>query len=960
MADALISTLLEKLASTAYEYVAEEVKLVLNVKKEVEECSRNLKAIRAVLEDAEQRQVKEANVRDWLDNLKEISFDMVDVLDDWNGEILRQQVEKQEREGTSAVVAKKKVCFPVVPRCFCCGHVGRVIPRHKIAQEIKDLNERLTAIYKQRKMYNFQLIDKGIQKPQTSSFVDVSEIFGRETEKDSLVRKLVRDEEGRGLLIIPIVGMGGMGKTTLAQLAYNDANVNAHFKKKIWICVSEPFDVMKIAKKIIGDESIGSNELDTVLHRMSRSIEEEKFLLVLNDVWTEDSTQWDQLKVPLMRNSAEGSRILVTTRKERVASMMRSTTFTINLGELGEQHCLSIFNHMAFSNREADEDGVFGDISREIVKKCKGLALVAKTLGSLMRDKRTMKEWKDVLNSKIWDWNEVEEKVFRPLLLSYYDLIPIDRCCLLYCGIFPKDYELERDKLINLWMAQDYLDSEENKDKGIIGNIVFDNLVARSFFQDFKKDYSGKIIGCKMHDIVHDFVHFLTKKECLITEANQGANSEIEVLASKVRHLTLTYVPDGSNSLPTSCYNCKKLRTLAVFWSRSSLRCIDASLVLQLKCLRTLNLIGNSIKELPGEIGQLVHLRHLDLSGNELLEKLPDSICNLYNLYTLVICFRHSLSKLPRNMSKLINLRHLYVANYFGLEYLPKGIGRLTSLQTLDECRVFFGRNDEAFKFGDLRTLNNLRGSLNITFRGYLNDVSEVVELPLVDNKQIFNLRIECDVGGYVRFLPHMTPKSNLQILNALQPQEDLESLGIYGVVAPTWPKWLTCLNRLRFLTLGDCRNWETLPPLGKLPFLERLELLFMGRIEKVGGEFLGLEDDQAAFKSSSSVFPKLKDLCFERIWAWKKWEGVSGWTKEDSKFPTIMPCLSSLTIQDCPDLKTLPDFLSKIPLQNLTIKSCWTLYDRCTEASGEEWPKISHIQKIIRESRDEAKRVIM
>ncbi|KAB2616739.1 disease resistance protein RGA3 [Pyrus ussuriensis x Pyrus communis] len=866
MTDALISTLLEKLASMAYEYVAEEVKLVLNVEKEVKEFDDNLKAIRAVLEDAEQRQ--------------EISYDMVDVLDDWNGEILRQQVEKQEKEGSSAVVPKKQVCFSVFRRCFCCGHVGRVIPRHKIAQEIKDLNERLTVICKKKEMFNFQPVYKAIKKPQTSSIVDVSGIFGRETEKDSLVRKLVSDEEGKGLLIIPIVGMGGMGKTTLAQLAYNDANVNAHFKKKIWICVSEPFDVMKIAKKIIGDESIGSNELDYVLQRMSRSIEEEKFLLVLDDVWNEDSTQWDQLKVPLMRNSAEGSRILVTTRKERVASMVRSTTFTIYLGELSEQHCLSIFNHMAFPNSEADEYEVFGDISREIVKKCKGLPLAAKTLGSLMRDKRTMKEWKDVLNN---------------------------RCCLLYCGIFPKDYELKRDELINLWMAQDYLDSERNKDKGVIGNIVFYNLVARSFFQDFEEDDdSGKIICCKMHDIVHDFVHFLTKKECSITEANQGANSEIEGLGGKVRHLTLTFVSDSTDSLPTSCYNCKKLRTLAVFSSRLSLLCIDASFVLQLKCLRTLNLIGSSMKELPEEIGQL---------------KLPDSICNLYNLYTLVIRGCVSLSNLPR-------------------------IGRLTGLQTLDECRVFFCRNDEAFKLGDLRSLKNLRGSLTILLTGDMVDVSEVVEFPLVDKKQIFNLQID---WWTLLSLSPTTPESSLQILNALQPQEDLESLGINGVVAPTWPRWLTDLNMLRFLTLGYCVNWKIVPPLGKLPFLERLKLSEMKLIEKVGGEFLGLEDDQAAFKSSSSIFPKLKDLTFGEMWAWKEWEGMRGWKKEDSKFPTIMPCLFSLTIEWCEELETLPDFLCKIPIQNLTIRRCPKLIRRCTEASGEEWPKISHIPNIIR-----------
>ncbi|XP_018505807.2 putative disease resistance protein RGA3 [Pyrus x bretschneideri] len=455
MADALVSTLLEKLATMAYEYIEDEVKLVLNVKKEVEEFAGNLKAIQAVLEDAERRKMKEANVQHWLDNLKEISYQIVDVLDEWNTDILRQQIEKREREGATHLAPQKKVCFSIFARCFGHGPVGKVISRHEIAHKIKDLNGELAEIYKQRQMYNFQLTEKVIQKQQTSSFVDIFEIFGREKEKDSLIRKLVSDtsREGRGLLIIPIVGMGGMGKTTLAQLAYNDAKVKAHFQKRIWVCVSEPFDEIKIAKAISGDASSSSNELDHVLEYMSRSIEGVKFLLVLDDVWTEDSKKWNQLKFSLMQNGAEGSRILVTTRKQNVANMMRATSHVINLVELSEQNCLSVFNHMAFSNREIGMFEVFGEISGEIVKKCKGLPLVAKTLGSMMRNKRTRSEWLKVLNSKIWDWEEVEQEVFQPLFLSYYDLAPRNKCCLLYCAIFPKDYEFSRDELINLWMA---------------------------------------------------------------------------------------------------------------------------------------------------------------------------------------------------------------------------------------------------------------------------------------------------------------------------------------------------------------------------------------------------------------------------------------------------------------------------------------------------------------------------
>ncbi|KAB2607143.1 disease resistance protein RGA3 [Pyrus ussuriensis x Pyrus communis] len=853
MADALVSMLLEKLATTTYEYVEDELTLILNVKKEVEEFTGNLKAIESMLEDAEQRQMKEAN--------------MVDVLDEWNTDILRQQVEKQEGEGATHITPQRKVSFTIFARCFCLGQVRKVIIHREIALKIKDLNEQLAGIYKQRKMYNFQLTETVIQKQKTSSFVYMSEIFGREKEKDSLIRKLVSDgsEEGRGLLIIPIVGMGGIGKTTLAQLVYNDAN---------------PFDETKIAKEINGDATSSSTGLDHVLESMSRSIKGVKFLLVLDDVWTEDRKKWDQLKVPLMQNGGEGSRILVTTRKQNVASMMGGTSHMINLAALSEQNCLLVFNHMAFSNREIGEFEVFGEISGEIVKKCKGLPLVAKTLGCMMRNKRTRSEW---LKNK---------------------------CCLLYCAIFPKDYEFSRDELINLWMAQDYLNSREHKDKGKIGQVVFDNLVARSFFQDFKKHYdTGVIIGCQMHDIVHDFVQFITKKECLSTEA-EVANRKIEVLRSNLRHLTLTSVVDDQALLSITSRNCKNLRTLTTI--HSSVATVCASFILQAKCLRTINLSGSSIKELPKEIGEL---------------KLPDTICGLYNLYTLDLRRCKSLNKLPDNMGN------------DSLKYLPKGIGRLTSLQTLDVCPLFSVDNDEAFQVGDLRTVNQLHGSLQIRILGKVKDGSEA---QLRDNKQLFHLQLDF---GEVR---DKAGESSGRIMNVLRPHDDLESLEIYGYFGSTWPNWLMSLKKLRFLALEDNCVCEILPPLGKLPFLEGLYLGATSGVRKIGGEFLGVEDDQtSSFKSSLSIlFPKLKRLHFYNMSSWKDWEGVKGRNKGDSGI-IFMPCLSSLDITMCSELETLPDFLCKMPLQNLSIFYCPTLAKRCKEGSGEEWAKISHIPNV-------------
>ncbi|CAB4297984.1 unnamed protein product [Prunus armeniaca] len=477
--------------------------------------------------------------------------------------------------------------------------------------------------------------------------------------------------------------------------------------------------------------------------------------------------------------------------------MMRATRNMINLGGLSDEYCLSIFNHMAFSDRDGHESKVFGDISKEIVKKCKGLPLAAKTL----------------------------------------------------------DYEIERDDLINLWMAQDYVISKKSEEKGTTGDAVFDNLVARSFFQDFEK------IGTLS-----------------VLLANQS------------------------------------------YW-----------------VIRTLNLSGNSIKELPEEIGELKHLRHIDLSFNCILEKLPDTICGLYNLSTLRLVWCSELKKLPENMGNLINLKHLYVLLCGRLASFPKGIGRLTSLQTLDLCHCD-GNNNEAFQIGDLRKLN-LEGSLAIHLVGDATDKSEVEKAQLWD-KKLFHLTV---------YFERQTnsSSSSVEILNALRPHPDLESLKILYHNGTTWPNWMQSLHNLRFLTLvggTQCELW----PLGKLEYLETLTLRSMDGVRKVGVEFLGLED-QTSFRirSPQILFPKLKRLWFGLMLNWEEWEGVEEWTKEDSEI-TIMPCLSQLTITGCPLLKALPDFVFKTPLQTLRILRSERLLERYQEGNG-EWAKISATNPNIR-----------
>ncbi|XVF78403.1 hypothetical protein PTKIN_Ptkin14bG0129400 [Pterospermum kingtungense] len=492
MAESLISIVLNQLASITGQQAAQAFKLFTEVDEEVENLTSNLEAIQAVLEDAEERQLKDKAVKNWLDELKDVSYDIDDVLDEWSTAIL-----KREATTVTDVALLKKVWSSILSSCFC---IRKVVMKHETALKIQEVNKRLAVIANERNRYNFTTErESHEQRNITTSVIDESEVFVREEDKKTMKDMLLSEssEVKNSLRIISVVGMGGIGKTSLTRLAYNDAEVESHFEKRIWVCVSDPFDEQRISVEILESllgtkpDLVGKNNMQ---EKISEVVSRKKILLALDDVWTEDSNKWEQLKGSLKRSSG-GSRILLTTRKKAVGMAMGSrSTDMFFLGKLSEDKCWLLFSHLAFFERTREECEKLEDLGRKIVEKCKGLPLAVKTLGGLLRFKAKEQEWQNILDSKMWEIEEVEKGVFPPLLLSYYDLPPALRRCFSYCAIFPKDYMIQKDKLIKLWMAQGFVNERENKGMEIIGEEYFNTLAMRSFFQEFDKDENNDMI----------------------------------------------------------------------------------------------------------------------------------------------------------------------------------------------------------------------------------------------------------------------------------------------------------------------------------------------------------------------------------------------------------------------------------------------------------------------------------
>ncbi|KAL5548770.1 hypothetical protein UlMin_004001 [Ulmus minor] len=337
--------------------------------------------------------------------------------------------------------------------------------------------------------------------------------------------------------------MGGLGKTTLAQLVYEDSRVQQRFDLKVWVTISEEFDVFQITKRIYeevikpknstSEEEATSQEckireLLVLQRKLSEALAGKRFLFVLDDVWNENYGQWDSLKSSF-QSGADGSKIIVTTRSKVVASTM-SKRVMHELKLVSDDDCWRIFEKHAFDD-SAEATAQLKEIGLQIVKRCKGLPLAVKSVAGLLRSTSIPEGWREILNSDIWQLqfqDNLKNHIVPALWLSYHFLPPALKRCFAYCSIFPKDYEFLESDIILLWMAEGLLTPEKGKRIEDVGKAYLKALKSSSFFQSIGES------GMVMHDLVHDLAMFISGEFCF----SCGDSNDLSNLGTKSCHLS--------------------------------------------------------------------------------------------------------------------------------------------------------------------------------------------------------------------------------------------------------------------------------------------------------------------------------------------------------------------------------------------------------------------------------------
>ncbi|XP_062175504.1 putative disease resistance protein RGA4 [Alnus glutinosa] len=914
MAEGVLFNIAQGIIGSLGPLAMKEIKLLWGVKDELEKLKDTVSIINDVLLDAEEQQVKRHAVRNWLKKLEDAMYEADNLLDDFSTEVLRREMMTRDKKAKEVRIFFSKS--------------NQFLYALKTVHKIKAIRERLDSINATAKDFNLKLRDEEIpiwnkKRDDSYSFVRTEEVIGREDDKKEVIECLMESKVEENVSILPIVGIGGLGKTALAQLIFNDEKIKKHFELKMWVCVSDNFDVEIIVGKILEsatNKKTEKFEMNTLINALRKEIDGKKYLLVLDDVWNEDPKEWFDLKKLLM-GGARGSRILVTTRSEKVANITYSIKPYLLKG-LDEHKSWALFKQMAFEKGQEPKNPRIVEIGKEIVKKCVGVPLAIRTMGSLLYFKNSETEWLSFKDNELSKISQRENDILPTLKLSYDQLPSHLKHCFAYCSLFPKDYKIDKSTLIKLWMAQGFIKlSDQTRCLEDVGHEYFMDLLRRSFFQEAEMNKFGDIIKCKIHDLMHDLAILVAG--LLITTLDDKETFIVE----KTSQVSVAYhISSSSSKVSTLLCKATRMRTFLHLgkYFEANIDC-DATFSSS-KFLRVLDLhqsydYSKTLKNLSF-IGMLKHLRYLDLSCEREMKKLPDSITRLQNLQTLKLSDCISLEELPRDIKKLVNLMHLEIDGCDSLTYMPVGLGQLTNLQTLSAFYVHSGspsRHSDSGGLQELGGLNKLRGELWIVNLGHGKGVAlECKAANLKEKQHLSTLSIWWKEVGL-----DDANNSDEASLEGFEPHPNLKELYLNYYQGSRLPSWLLLLTNLVSFRLEYSQKCQYLPTLSQLPSLKYLLLWSLKSLEYISEE----DGDSNDFSSSSTVqtpfFPSLKTISLNYCpnlkgwWRSRKMDSSAELNSDSDNSVEItehhllpsFPRLSDLWISNCPMLTSMPMF---------------------------------------------------
>ncbi|KAJ3674777.1 hypothetical protein LUZ60_005393 [Juncus effusus] len=899
--------------------------------EDLKKLERTMKRIQAIAVDAEKRGVKDQVEKLRLEELKEVAYDAEDVVDDYEFEVLSAKIKAGIHLGGNCHKPKSEDKVNHVT----LSHLIVPVPS-ELAIRVKGVRERFDEIIREWEVLCWSegesLRQYGVdmvKPPQSTSLVHDPSIHGRNKDKENIVKLLISGDSNcdsvGSLSVLSLLGMGGIGKTTLAQLVYNDKRVCKYFQLRAWVCVSENFSVEILTKNIIVSltkRTCDFTELDVLQRILLDEVKGKKILIVLDDVWNEESSLWHLLKTPLTGTCF--GKIVVTTRNENVARNMQTMPPYV-LTNLPFEYCWSLFKQLAFE-RQNSNPGLL-EIGREIVTKCGGLPLAVKALGSLLRFEVEEVNWRGILDSEIWEL-EMRNNDVLPALKISYDRLPVNlKQCFVLLSLFPKEKIIFEDKIVRLWLSLGFVLPEGRKSLEDIAVGYVTELLQRSMIQLAAGEQRGRpmrSVGKErrfiMHDLVNDLAQLVSGNTFSRIDPNMlhelpGESRYISIVPNKQTDITnLQYL--NHLKAPRFVQVVDIIHNRGIYLpTKYRFAMIPPELFEMLKHLRALDLSYSDIYILPDSIGNLRQLRYLDIRSTK-VGKLPDSICGLYNLQILELQYSF-IEELPDRISSLVNLQHLTLNSG---TCIPHGIGQLLNLKTLPYFTVRPGTWH--CELSELRNLVNLKEKLCINGLKHVTTVKDAEEASLYNKRYLKELTLDWDILLLEFSECHHSDQGSCdndklseQLLGVLQPPANIEKLTILNYVGSSYPTWLgdASFSKLVELTLDGSYyiSVKSLPTLGQLPSLISLSITWMLRIENVGREFCSHDSKIVGFS-----FRSLEMLEFDMMPDWVNWSGV-----ENGEFSS----LRNLSFLNCSKLQFIPQPLCS-SLTTLEVDNCRNL----------------------------------